>query len=313
MGETGIKAETGARPETAREKTAGLVSDRKAEAAPGPRDRLRRLRVPSRPRIWFELVLIAVSYGIYSLIRNAAPERVTQAQHHARDVWHLESRLGLDFEHAVNHALAKIDWLIVPMNYYYATLHFLVTIAVLVWLFRSHPGRYGAARGALFATTAIALVGYYLYPLAPPRLITGGHFIDTSTVHHTWGSLAAEDTAAASMSNQYAAMPSMHIGWSVWCAIAVVTLARPLWLKVLGGLYPPATLLVIVATANHFWLDAVGGLVCVAFGFTVSRLWYGRWWHRLPRRVPGATGEPVLEGGLADVPRPGIPRPEDPR
>nr|WP_241562303.1 phosphatase PAP2 family protein [Streptomyces hoynatensis] len=269
------------------------MSDRKAEAAPGPRGRLRRLRTPSRPRIWFELLLIAVSYGVYSLIRNAAPERVAQAQDHARDIWRLQGHLGLDFERAVNHALAKVDWLIVPMNYYYATLHFLVTIAVLVWLFRRHPGRYGAARTALFATTAIALVGFYFYPLAPPRLIEGGHFIDTSTVHHTWGSLATKDTAAASVSNQYAAMPSMHIGWSVWCAIALVLLARPLWLKVLGALYPPVTLLVIVATANHFWLDAVGGLACVAFGFTVSRLWYGRWWWRLPREVTRQPGEPA--------------------
>ena len=65
------------------------------------------------------------------------------------------------------------------MNYYYATLHFIVTIGVLVWLYRRHPGRYAATRLVLFATTGVALLGYYLYPLAPPRLMNGGSFIDT--------------------------------------------------------------------------------------------------------------------------------------
>ncbi|NED79624.1 hypothetical protein G3I76_05880, partial [Streptomyces sp. SID11233] len=85
----------------------------------------------------------------------------------------------------------KVTWLIVGMNYYYATLHFVVTLGVLVWLFKWHPGRYAAARLALFATTGAALLGYYLYPLAPPRLMTNTHFIDTVLVHQTWGSMAS--------------------------------------------------------------------------------------------------------------------------
>ena len=67
----------------------------------------------------------------------------------------------------------SVTWLIVGMNYYYATLHFVVTLGVLVWLYRCHPGRYAATRLVLFATTAVALVGYYFYPLAPPRLMNG--------------------------------------------------------------------------------------------------------------------------------------------
>ncbi|WSA47720.1 phosphatase PAP2 family protein [Streptomyces sp. NBC_01803] len=246
------------------------------------------MRTPRSPRIWFELLLIAVSYGTYSVIRNAAPTRVEQAQSHARWIWDLQDSLGLAFERSVNHTVGGVTWLIVSMNYYYATLHFLVTIAVLVWLFRSHPGRYGATRTVLFATTAIALLGYYFYPLAPPRLMEGMDFIDTATVHHTWGSLSAEGTTMASVSNQYAAMPSMHIGWSLWCGLTVVVLASPWWLKLLGALYPAVTLLVIVATANHFWLDAVGGMICLAFGYVVARLWYGRLCYHLPQRVPAA-------------------------
>ncbi|MGW7579504.1 phosphatase PAP2 family protein [Streptomyces sp. NPDC054765] len=241
---------------------------------PSAERRLARLRAPRTPRLWFEILLIAVSYGTYSMIRNAVPEQKAEALRNADWIWQAEHSLGIAFEHTVNHAVNSVTWLIVSMNYYYATLHFIVTAGVLVWLYRWHPGRYAAARTALFATTGIALIGYYLYPLAPPRLMPDGGFIDTLIDHRTWGSLASGNLA--SMSNQYAAMPSMHIGWSLWCGITIALLAKPLWAKALGLLYPAVTLLVIVSTANHFWLDAMGGVLCLAFGFALTCLWYGR-------------------------------------
>lgn len=253
-----------------------------------------RLRAPRRPRLWFEVLLVAVGYWTYSLIRNAVPERKHEAMRNAGRIWEWEHRLGLAFEHGVNHALDSVGWLIVGMNYYYATLHFVVTVGVLVWLYHWHPGRYGATRLVLFATTGVALLGYYFFPLAPPRLMARGHFIDTVVAHHTWGSMASGNLAG--MSNQYAAMPSMHIGWSLWCGVTIAVLARPVWVKALGLLYPAATLVVIVATANHFWLDAVGGAVCLSFGFGLSRLWYGRLSYRLPKQVMRrAEAEPEAE------------------
>ncbi|MDL2079133.1 phosphatase PAP2 family protein [Streptomyces sp. GXMU-J15] len=251
---------------------------------------LHRMRAPRRPRLWFEILLIAVSYWTYSLIRNAVPEQRAEALRNADWIWKAEHTLGLAFERSVNHAVDSVTWLIVGMNYYYATLHFVVTLGVLVWLYRSHPGRYAATRTVLFATTGVALLGYYLYPLAPPRLMTGGGFIDTVLVHETWGSMASGDLK--DMSNQYAAMPSMHIGWSLWCGLTIFALASVPWVRVLGLLYPAATLVVIVATANHFWLDAVGGLLCLAFGYGVARVWYGALPYALPQTVPGG-GEPT--------------------
>ncbi|MFC9735244.1 phosphatase PAP2 family protein [Streptomyces roseolus] len=246
-----------------------------------------RARTPRRPRIWFELLLIGLSYWVYSLIRNAVPEQKAEALRNADWIWRTEESLGLAFEHAVNHAVNSVTWLIVTMNYYYATLHFIVTIGVLVWLYRWQPGRYAAFRTVLFATTAVALVGYYLYPLAPPRLMESKDFVDTVLVHHTWGSMASGDLKH--MSNQYAAMPSMHIGWSTWCGLTIFFLAKAPWARVLGLLYPAVTLVVIVATANHFWLDAVGGWICLAFGFLVAYFWYGTWPHRLPKQVEPLT------------------------
>ncbi|MFF3497713.1 phosphatase PAP2 family protein [Streptomyces sp. NPDC003247] len=256
-----------------------------ASAPPGP---LRRLRTPGRPRFWFEILLIAVSYWTYSLIRNAVPEQRHEALRNADWIWKAEHTLGIAVEQSVNHAVNSVTWLVVGMNYYYATLHFVVTLGVLVWLFRFHPGRYAATRLVLFATTGVALVGYYLYPLAPPRLMNGAGFVDTVVVHQTWGSMASGDLK--NMSNQYAAMPSMHIGWSLWCGLTIFALAALPWVRILGLLYPAATLVVIVATANHFWLDAVGGLLCLAFGYAVAGLWYGALPHTLPRRVPGRGG-----------------------
>lgn len=243
---------------------------------------LRGPHAPRRPRIWFEILLIAVSYWIYSLVRNAVPEKRTAALNNADWIWHLERTLGLGFEQPVNHAINSVTWLIVGMNYYYATLHFIVTICVLVWLFRRHPGRYAAARLVIFVTTGVALLGYYLYPLAPPRLMRGHHFIDTVMAHNTWGSMSSGDLK--SVSNQYAAMPSMHIGWSLWCGLTIFALARAPWARILGLLYPAVTLLVIVATANHFWLDAVGGMVCLAVGFAVSYAVYRSLPYTLPQQ-----------------------------
>ncbi|MBT2393645.1 phosphatase PAP2 family protein [Streptomyces sp. ISL-1] len=280
MGEATVKTMEG--------RTAG-PSPMAEDAIDAPsRSRLRQLRSPRHPRIWFEILLIAVSYWTYSLVRNAVPEQKAQALRNADWIWDAEQSLGMAVEQSVNHAANSVTWLIVSMNYYYATLHFIVTIGVLVWLYRSHPGRYAAARLVLFATTGVALVGYYLYPLAPPRLMSGNDFIDTVLVHHTWGSMASGNLK--NMSNQYAAMPSMHIGWSLWCGLIIFAVASAPWAKILGLLYPTLTLVVIVATANHFWLDAVGGMICLTFGFVVSYAWFQAYPHRLPQ-IPAVQEE----------------------
>jgi hypothetical protein len=255
----------------------------------GGRSLVARIRRPRRPRLWFEILLIGVSYWIYSLVRNAVPEHRVAAMHHAALVWRFETDLGIAVEDKINHAVNSVTWLIVGMDYYYATLHFIMTIGVLVWLYRRHPGRYASARLTIFTTTGFALVGFYFFPLAPPRLMHGGLFIDTVAVHHTWGSMASGNLAH--VSNQFAAMPSMHIGWSLWCGLTMVMLAEHRWVKTLGVLYPLATLTVIISTANHFWLDAIGGVLCLAVGFGVSYAVYGRLTYRLPQHVAPATAD----------------------
>ncbi len=294
MGEASVKT-----LDTRTDVSSPPVTESKDRPESSERALLSRLRAPRRPRIWFEVMLIAVSYWTYSLIRNAVPEQKAAALANADWIWKAEQALGIAVEEKVNHAVDSVTWLVVGMNYYYATLHFVMTIGVLVWIYRFHPGRYAATRLVLFATTGVALVGYYFYPLAPPRLMNGQNFIDTVLVHHTWGSMASGNLKH--MSNQYAAMPSMHIGWSLWCGLTIFAVASAPWARILGLLYPTATLVVIVATANHFWLDAVGGMICLAFGYAVSRAWYGSLPHRLPRR-PEETGRHPVTAALLNHP-----------
>lgn len=247
-----------------------------------------------RPTWWQELGIIAIGYWLYSLGRNAVPEQKSIALRHGRSVQHLQDLLHLNFELSLNHFVARTEWLAQIMNYYYATLHFIVTIGVLVWLFVRRPHVYRGVRTVLFATTLIGLAGFYLYPLAPPRLLPQYDYVDTLIKFHTWGSLA--DPKIAEHSNQYAAMPSLHIGWSLWAGITLFMCARRLWVRILGLVYPVTTLLVIVGTANHFIIDAVGGAAVIAAAFAIQWLLSGRGAYTPPYDAP--------DYGLPDPPLP---------
>ena len=248
-----------------------------------------------RPIWWQEIAIILIGYWLYSMGRNAVPEQESIALRHGRSVQHLQDVLHLNFELSVNHFVAAHEWLAQIMDYYYATLHFIVTIGVMVFLFVKRPHLYRGSRTVLFATTLLGLLGFYLYPLAPPRLLPQYDYVDTLVKFHTWGSLA--DPKIAERSNQFAAMPSLHIAWAMWCGVALFLCAKPVWVRVLGLLYPVLTLLVIVGTANHFIIDAVAGAAILAAGFGAQWLLSGRGAHTPPVDAP--------DFGLPDPPLPG--------
>lgn len=233
-----------------------------------------RIRSVRRPRWWQELIFVGICYELYSLVRNAVPEHETPAFRRAADLLSAERRLGIGVEHSVNAFVARHDVLAYFCNYYYATLHFVVTISVMVWLYRRHPLRYRSLRTVLLVTNVVALLGFWLYALAPPRMLNGRGFVDTVVSFHTWGSWGSSGVDSAS--NQFAAMPSLHIGWALWSSIVVFCLTRRWWIRTLAVLYPLCTLFVIVGTANHYLLDAVGGAVVVGAGFLAERLLSGR-------------------------------------
>ncbi len=260
-----------------------------------------RMRRQRRPRLWQEIAFILLSYWVYSLIRNAVPTHETPAQEHARTILDAEKSWHLDIEHTLNRFVDATHWggwhwLANVSDYYYAVMHFIVVIAVLVWVYVKHPLNYRAVRTALYAANALAAVGFWFYPLAPPRLMTGQNYIDTVVKYHTWGSWGSGDVAK--VSNQFAAMPSLHIGWSLWAGITLFMLSRRWWLRAFGLAYPVLTFVVIIGTANHFVLDAVGGVVVLALGFFIQRVLIGR-----PAYTPSGDFVAVAGTGGASIER----------
>jgi hypothetical protein len=254
-----------------RTQTRGVVPESGTTSFSGvlPR-RMLRFR---RPVWWQEVAIILIGYWIYSLGRNAIPAQVSIATRHGFSIEHLQDIFGLNFELSINRWVAAHEWVAQCLDYYYATLHFIVTIGVLVWLFVQRPHIYRGARTVLFTLTLIALAGFALYPVAPPRLLPGTAYIDTVVKFHTWGSLA--DPEIAAHSNQYAAMPSLHIGWALWAGISVFMCARRMWVRVLGLMYPVFTLIVIVGTANHYVIDAAGGAAIAILAFGIQAVLSG--------------------------------------
>ncbi|PZT75379.1 MULTISPECIES: bifunctional glycosyltransferase 87/phosphatase PAP2 family protein [unclassified Streptomyces] len=248
-------------------------------------------RALGRPNLLLELLLLRVVYSAYAHIRLAATAGRETAERHGRQIHSVERRLHIDIEHALNHAVARTGELRAFFDYYYATFHFLVPLAILAVLYVRRPADYRWARTALGFATLLALVGFWLYPLAPPRLMPGLGFIDT--VHGVQDFAQPDYGALTAVTNQYAAMPSLHFGWSLWCGVIVVLLAPKPWMKALGALHPLFTVSAIIATANHWVLDAVGGATVVALGFLITYVLTG---PRRPRAAPPAPAAPEDAG-----------------
>ncbi|MCX4667536.1 phosphatase PAP2 family protein [Streptomyces sp. NBC_01381] len=253
-------------------------------------------RVTTRPNLLLELLLIRVGYSAYQQARLAATGgtisggRAT-AEQHGEQIYSIEQFLHIDIEHWVNHAVVKVSWLEEFFNFYYTSFHFLVPLTVLGVLYVRRPAEYRWARSALGFATVLALVGFWLYPLAPPRLMPDLGFIDT--VHGVQDFTQPDYGTLTALTNQYAAMPSLHFGWSLWCGLVIAILAPKWWMKALGLLHPLFTVSAIVATGNHWVLDAVGGATVVGAGFGLGYLLAG---PRVRQPLKVATGaEPVID------------------
>jgi lysylphosphatidylglycerol synthetase-like protein (DUF2156 family) len=207
----------------------------------------------------------------------------------------LEHVFGLDIEIHLNHALMHFPDLARVANAFYATAHFAVTLSVLVWLYRRRPESFRWLRTSLMVATSLALMGFWVYPLAPPRFLPSRGFVDPVTALHTFGLYSSPE--AGSVTNQFAAMPSMHAGWSLWCAVAVVSLSRRTLIRVLALLYPIVTILVIFSTANHYVLDALAGAAIVTIALLVGFLLHQRGKVRHPAEDHEVTNKTTILDG----------------
>lgn len=207
----------------------------------------------ARPPLVRELLLVAGLFLVYKLGRQLATGHTGEALHNAHRVWDLERAAHLPGEGDVQSALLHSGTLVHLANTYYATVHFPATLAFLVWLYLRRPAHYVWARRVLAVVTTAALVLPFTFPLAPPRMLAATGLVDTARLY---GPSVYGPPRTDHLSNQYAAMPSLHFGWALMVAIGLIVATRSRW-RGLWLLHPAITLAVIVGTANHYWLDAI--------------------------------------------------------
>lgn len=275
------------------------------------------------PRLWQEVVLLTLGFGLYSLIQKDVPLQADDAYDRGRTLLHLERDWHIDLLSPLNHALPKFEPLAVVANYYYVALHFMVPIFILLWLIFRHIDRYRAERRSLVLMALIGLAVFWFFPTAPPRLIPGSGILDTVSHFHTIGSY--ESGATKQAADQFASMPSLHLAFALWCAITMFRVAKHRVVRYGWFIYPVLTSLDVLATGNHYVLDLPAGAAALGLGYLIS---YGcsQWARHLDGVLPDEdfsterTGWPAREridltGSLSSAHadrgpgRSGIPRP----
>ena len=243
---------------------------------------------------WAEFLFVAIFYTVYSTVRNANDSGKAQRAEAYRNALKLidwQRSLGLNHERMLQEWALNFKPLIIACNYFYGSLHFIMTAGVLIFLYRKYSDEYPFWRNTLAIATAIALVGFWLFPLMPPRLMPH-HFGFVDTLDKDPAFWSFKQGAVNKISNQFAAMPSVHCAWALWCALALVPRLKRTWAKVLAALYPVGTVTAIVLTANHYFLDAVGGFLVLGIGFLLARI-FTRAGRREPPPQPAAEPDAV--------------------
>ena len=248
---------------------------------------------------WKEAIIITIFYSVYTAIRNqfgsTLVEGVSVPNHaftNAIRVIRFERWIGLFHEETIQEWFLPHIWFIKTMNVYYGTAHFFVTLGVFIALYKFRPSVFGQWRNTLAVMTALAIIGFSLFPLMPPRLLDAPcpavgfgakcipselrtrngaeNFGFVDTIKEFGGPWAFDSGPGSKITNQYAAMPSLHIGWSTWCAFGLWPIARKLWMRLALLIYPSVTMLCIIVTGNHFWIDGVGGLLVFAVAYFIG-------------------------------------------
>jgi hypothetical protein len=239
-------------------------------------------RVPELRRAVREFLLVAALFLAYKAGRLAVADRVTDALGNADTLWHLEGRLHLPNEVALQQAVLSPDILVHLANGYYAYVHFPATAVCLLWMYLRHPDTYRWARTVFASLTGAALVVHVLLPLAPPRMLPAIGMVDTGMIY---GPSVYGPPSTGTLTNQYAAMPSLHAGWALAVAVILITVTRSRW-RWLWLAHPVLTSVVVVVTGNHYWLDII--IVVVLLAVVLVLVPYPRSLAAGPRRLaPG--------------------------
>ncbi len=219
------------------------------------------------PPWWIEVLIVGIGYISYQVVQILVTGTEKSAIDRADWIWSVQTFLHINPEIYINQWVAGNDFLIYSTGYFYGIAHFAVTPLVLIWLRVYRKDNYSMLRNVLIGTSLVALIMYWVVPLAPPRL-SMAEIVDTLRVENILS--AAEPTGPASMANQYAAMPSLHVAWAVWVGLALYVAFRPNPWRIMFWLYPIVTTFVVIGTGNHFILDAVAGALIVWMAWLVA-------------------------------------------
>jgi len=242
---------------------------------------------PRRAGLWkrsqplLDLLLVVWLIWLFDAINNLAPVRQRLAEYDGERVLSLEHSLHLAPEHTLDTWLAQRRLLSQIVVFWYENVHIAVTLAVLCWLWWRRPDLLGAMRATLVIVTLIALAIFWSFPVAPPRMLPGGYPDLVALSHHlpVW-----QLGAIALHSNQLCSMPSLHVAWATWCAIALWRMSSRRLARAIAVIYPLLTSFAVMATGNHYLADAVAGAAITLGVYSVVVL-NG---HRPPRGVVAA-------------------------
>lgn len=231
--------------------------------------------LPAAGRAGVEIVLIGVLYVGYVVSRTFADTAFAPARGRALDILTFEKSWRIDVESWLNEIFFEHDWIGIASSYWYATTHYFVTLGVLIWLYRRSRPLYLTARRSLVLASLIGLAFYLLMPTAPPRLVDYGYH-DILSLHSNigwWSQNGSAPKGMGDITNDLAAFPSLHAGWSLWVAIVLIMAGVPKIVKLLGLAYAVTMALVIIGTGNHWLVDAAVGWIVVLVSFGVVTAW----------------------------------------
>jgi hypothetical protein len=219
----------------------------------------------TRHSLRVEAVSVSILYVAYEATRGLIAGSGRVASEHAQNVASLERELHVFLEPNVQHAARAVPGLMGLLGAAYLTLHLSVTAALLLWLHQRRPDVYARIRTTLFIASAIALAVFVSFPTAPPRLAAIG-LADTVSSRH----IDLNKGLISALYNPFAAVPSLHMGYALVVGATLARHARARLLRVAGAAYPLLVLLVIVATGNHFLVDAAAGTFVVAVAYLLA-------------------------------------------
>jgi hypothetical protein len=225
----------------------------------------------ARDVIW-QLVLFCGAYWLYRLVRGQVWDQSAAAFEHARDIVSLERSLHVFVEPSLQSWAIRAGWIDDVGSWMYLNTHFVVTTCALAFIYLFRNEHFYFVRNMFMVAMGIALLGYLVYPTAPPRMLPELGFSDS--VSDFTG--VSSDAAVNALYNPYAAVPSMHVGFALMLAVPMIRMTRRRWAQVLWALYAPVVAMVVVVTANHWVFDAVTGALSAAVAAVVAQTVFAR-------------------------------------